>query len=556
MGQVAVTTYHNDNYRSGANTNETTLTTANVNAQSFGKLLALPVTGAVYAQPLYVPGVNINGTSHNLVFVATEHDQVYAFDANSGAQLWHATFIGAFSFRSILPVSSSDVHCSDLKPEIGITGTPVIDPVTNTMYLVAKTKQVDRLSATPSFFQTLHALDITTGRDKVAPLRIAARVRGTGQGSSGGYLTFDPLWQAQRPGLLLQGGQVFVSWGSHCDLSNFHGWLMSFDEATLAPTGVYVSTADGIGGSFWASGSGPAADSGGSIYFATGNGDFNGNSGGNDFGDSILRLIWSGTGNSITLGDYFTPWDEATLGEDDGDVGSGGVLLLPDQPGTNHPHLLVDAGKEGTIDLVDRDNMGQWQQGNDSQIVQTLPFIIGGVWGAPAFWNNNVYFGGTADNLKAFAFDPVAQQLSTSLTSESPEWFVYPGPSPSVSSSGTSNGIVWIVESDTCCTGNAVLRAYDAGNLATELYNSQQNPGRDQAGLAVKFPVATIADGMVLVGAVNEVDIYGLLDPDGLVGFHCSLLGISAEYCCGQGASGNPCGQLTTQQPTLTSVTR
>ena len=509
--QVPVTTYHNDNYRSGANTNETTLTPANVNVQSFGKLAVFPVQGYVYTQPLYVPGVVIGGTAHNVLYIATEHDQVYAFDVNSGQQLWHTSYVGYFSFGSVLPVASFQVQCADLVPEIGITGTPVIDTTTNTMYLVTKEHVFNSQTKTSQFAQTLHALDITTGLDK-ATQPISASVPGTGDGSVGGVLSFNALIQNQRAALLLDNGEVFVSWSAHCDNFDFHGWIMSFDKTSLAPTGVYVSTADGEDGGFWASGSGPAVDSSGGIYFASGNGDFTGNSGGIDFGDSILRLSWSN--NTISLVDYFTPWDQETLDENDTDVGSGGVLLLPDQPGAPYPHLLVQAGKEGTIDLVNRDNMGHFHSGNDDQIVQTLPFEIGGEWGSPAFWNNNIYFGGAfGDYLTAFAYNPQTQLLSTAPTSNSPEEFWFPGPTASVSSNGTTNGIVWIIETDMYGGGNAVLRAYDATNLANEFYNSNQNLARDQAPLAVKFSVPTVADGQVFVAGEGQVAMYGLLSP-------------------------------------------
>jgi len=290
---------------------------------------------------------------------------------------------------------------------------------------------------------------------------------------------------------------------------------MSFNERTLAASGVFIDTPNGYEGGFWAGGSGPAADANGSIYAATGNGDFSANSGGIDYGDSVLRLNWSSSG--ISVSDYFTPWDQQTLDENDTDVASGGVVLLPYQPGAPYPHLLLQVGKEGTIDLIDRDNMGHWHYGNDDQIVQTLPFIIGGVWGGPAFWNNNAYFGGQYDYLKAFAFNPQTQLLSTSPTSQSPEQFNFPGPTPAVSSNGASNGVLWIIETDTYSSGgNAVLRAYLASNLGTELYNSGQNPGRDQAGLAVKFTVPTVADGHVFVGGQNQVAMYGLLNGDGV----------------------------------------
>jgi len=507
FAQVAVTTYQNDNYRTGANTRETTLTLSNVNVNQFGRKQVFPVQGYVYAQPLYVPNVNIGGILHNVVYIATEHDQVYAFDVHSGQQLWNKNLlITSGPLVQVSPVSSDDVSCTDLVPEIGITGTPVIDTSTNEMFLVAKTKEHNLLTQTTNFYQTLYALDIRTGALRTPPHRVMGRVPGTGGGSQGGYITFDPLREGERASLLLSNGQVFAAWASHCDIEYYHGWLMSFGELALYTTGVWVDTPNGYEGGFWGGGSGPAADSAGSIYLGTGNGTYDSNF---DYGDSILRFTWSASG--IALADYFTPWDQQSLDDTDTDLGSGGVLLLPDQPGSQYPHLLVQAGKEGTIDLVDRDNMGHFHSGNDDQIVQTLPFIIGGVFGGPAFWNNNVYFGGAGDYLKAFGYDPQTQLLSTGPISQSPENFGFPGPTPAVSSNGTSNGIVWIIETDNFHGGPAVLRAYNAGDLGVELYNSQQNAGRDGAGNAVKFTVPTIADGHVFVGVENQVSMYGLL---------------------------------------------
>jgi len=509
--QVAVPTYQYDNNRSGTNTNETILTPTNVSVSQFGRKAVFTVEGYVYAQPLYLPNLTIGGTSHNVVFVATEHDQVYAFDVNSGQQLWHTNFLSSSGpLLVITTVSSTDVNCGDLVPEIGITGTPVIDTTTNTLYVSAETKEYSPQTQVTSFRHKLHALDITTGLDKVPYRNMNAVARGNGSGSLGGFITFSAFLANQRPSLLLADGQVFVSWSSHCDIGSYHGWLMSFNKTSLAPSGVFIDTPNGYEGGFWGSGSGPAADVAGLIYTATGNGEFDVSSGGNDYGDSVLRLTWSGSG--IAAADYFTPWDQQTLDDMDSDVSSGGVVLLPDQIGSQYPHLLVQVGKEGTIDLINRDNMGHWHSGNDDQIVQTLPFIIGGEFGGPAFWNNNAYFGGIYDYLKAFAFNPQTELLSTGPTSQSPEQFDFPGPTPAVSSNGTANGIVWIIETDNYNNGgNAVLRAYNANNLNSELYNSQQNSGRDQAGPAVKFAVPTVADGHVFVGAQGQVDMYGLL---------------------------------------------
>lgn len=505
--QVPVTTYQYDNSRTGANVNETILNPTNVNVSQFGLKQNFAVQGQVYAQPLYVPGLNIGGTTHNVLFVATEHDQVYAFDVDSGAQLWHKNYLASLSaVISIDSVSSTDANCQDINPEIGITGTPVIDLVSNTMYLVAKTKETDRRNAVIKFYQTIHALDITTGKDRVPPTRITATAMGNGNGSVGGILTFDPLVEGQRSAMALANGQIYVSEASHCDLGNYHGWMLSYDKGTLQNTAVYIDTPNGHDGGFWSSG--PAIDADGIIYYATGNGDFNGDSGGPDYGDSVLRLMWSNTG--FTLADYFTPFNQATLDATDKDQGSGGVILFPDQPGTAHPHLLVQIGKSGSLNLIDRDGMGHFNPTDDSQIVQNLPALVGGLWGAPAFWNNNLYISANKDVTKIFAYDPVAQKFSSTPTSQANITYNHYAPTPAISSSGVNNGIVWLIQSDRTTT-NAVLRAYPANDLTTELYDSAQNPDRDTAGLPIKFAVPTVADGHVFVGTQNSVAMYGLL---------------------------------------------
>ena len=510
--QVAVTTFRNDNYRSGANTHEILLTFGAVSAAHFGKLKIFPVTGYVYAQPLYVPRLNVGGVSHNVVFIATEHDQVYAFDTISGNQLWNTDFLRSTDpSLTISPLAPGDVLCDDISPEIGISGTPVIDTSSSVLYVLAVTKEYDSGTHITTFHQRLHALDLASGIDKIPPRDIAATAHGNGTGSVGGILTFDPLTEGQRTALLLANGQIYAGWASYCDQGNYHGWFMAFDKTTLNPSGVFVDTPNGYEGGMWASGAGAAADSSGSIYIPTGNGAFTAGTGGSDFGDSILRLWWSGSGQSFTVSDYFTPWDQQTLDANDTDVASGGVLLLPDQPGLPHPHLLLQVGKEGTIDLVDRDRMGHWHSGNDDQIVQTLPYAVGGIWGSPAFWNNHAYFGGLNDYLKAFTFDSHAQHLTSAPTSQTAQLFYAPAPSPSVSSNGMNNGIVWAIETDGTYNLYSVLHAYMASNLAVELYNSEQNSGRDRGGLEVKFTVPTIADGHVFVGSRNQVTMYGLL---------------------------------------------
>ncbi len=444
-----------------------------------------------------------------MVFIATEHDQVYAFGTVSGKQIWHRNFLFSSGDIVVTSVPGSDVACSSF-PEVGIMGTPVIDTSTGTMYLVAKTKRYNTQTQQTIYHETLHAMDITTGLDK-ATWAILPSAPGTGTGSVNGVVTFDPLVEAQRPGLMLYGGSVFVAFGSYCDKGAFHGWITAFDEKTLNPTGVMVDTPNGYEGGYWAGGSGLNVDSAGAIYGGTGNGYFDANNGGIDYGDTILKLNWSAASKTFTVLDYFTPWDQLSLDHNDRDLGAGGVLLLPDQPGTKYPHLLVQAGKEGTIDLVNRDNMGHFHAGDDSQIVQTIPFGIGPIWGAPAFWNNNIYFGGKLDYLKAFSFDPNGQRLSVAYTSKSPETFGRPASTPFVSANGNTNGIVWVNQNDAYPNGPAVLRAYDATNLANELYNSNQNAARDQAGRAVQLTVPSVVDGHVFVAAENEVDMYGLL---------------------------------------------
>ncbi|MBZ5706071.1 MAG: pyrrolo-quinoline quinone [Acidobacteriia bacterium] len=506
--QVSVTTFHNDNSRSGQNTSETILTPANVNVNTFGKLFSQTVDAYVYAQPLYVPNVSIPGKgTHNVVYVATEHDSVYAFDAddNTGSNaspLWQASFINPS--KGITTVSSGDVGCTDLVPEIGVTGTPVIDTTTGTLYVVAKTKERGK------FFQRLHALDITTGAEKFGgPATIQAKVKGTGDGSMNGFVHFDPLRNGQRPGLLLQNGSVYISWASHCDNGPYHGWVISYDAQTLKQNGAWNATPNGGLGGFWASGAGIAADAGFNLYVATGNGTFDKNTGGSDFGDSIIKLL-PPTANRFRPSDYFTPYNQQTLNIEDADLGSGGVLLLPDQTGP-HKHLLVQAGKEGTIYLIDRDHMGHFNPNNNDQIVQSLDTAVGGMWAMPAWWNNNLYFGGSDDFVKTFTFNPPTGMLSTAPASESAVFIGFPGPTPSVSANGSNNGILWVLQTDDYGSGSATLRAFDAMNLANELYNSTQNPSRDDAGGAVKFTLPTIANGKVYVPAVQEVSVYGLL---------------------------------------------
>jgi hypothetical protein len=508
LGQVSVITQHNDNSRTGQNLSETILTPSNVNVVTFGKLFSQTVDGYVYAQPLYLPNVNIPGKgTHNVLYVATEHDSVYAFDADSNtggnaSPLWQKSFIDPA--HGITTVSSADVSCTDLIPEIGITSTPAIDPASGTLYVLAKTKENGK------YAHRLHALDVTTGAEKFGgPVLIKGRIKGTGDGSVNGFVYFNPLREAQRPGLLLQNGQVYIGWASHCDIGPYHGWVMSYNATTLAQTAVYNSTPNGGLAGFWASGSGLAGDASFNTYVATGNGTFDADSNGLDYGDSIIKLAPPAK-NRLKPIDYFTPFNQQQLNDTDADLGSGGVLLLPDQSGP-HKHLLLQAGKEGTIYLIDRDNMGHFNPNDNSQIVQSLDEVVGGLWSMPAWWNNRVYIGGTGDYMKLYTFDPVAGLLSTSPASQSAKFFGFPGPTPSISANGTTNGIVWALQNEGFNNGSTVLRAYDATDLSKELYNTMQNPSRDDPGPAVKFTVPAIANGKVYVPAVKQVTVYGLL---------------------------------------------
>jgi hypothetical protein len=505
--QVSVTTSRNNNHRDGQNLNETILTPDNVNVTQFGKLFSQPVDGYVYAQPLYVPNVSIPGLgTHNVVYVATEHDSVYAFDAdnNTGLNadpLWHRSFINPA--KGITTISSGEVNCTDLVPEIGITSTPVIDTNTQTIFVLVRTKEFG------NFVQRLHALNITNGAEQPnSPVVIRAQVKGTGDGSVNGVITFDTLTQAQRPGLLLVNGTVFIAWASHCDNGPYHGWVMGYDDTTLQRTSLFITTPNGGLGGVWQSGTGVACD-GNYIFFATGNGTYDGPQGGRDFGDSVIKL--PATTNQSSAFDYFTPGNQSYFNNGDIDVGSGGVLLLPDQPNGPYPHLLVQVGKSGSIYLINRDHMGGYHP-SSNHIVQDMENAIGGLWATPAWWNNTVYFGGQYDYLRQYTFDPTTGLLSTGAVSLSPTYFSFPGPTPSISADGNNDAILWALQTDQYGnSGPTILHAYDATNIATELYNSTQNATRDNPGAAVKFAVPTIANGKVYVGTETALSVFGLL---------------------------------------------
>ena len=503
-GQVSVTTYRNDLARSGGNPAETILTSASVNPTGFGKLVSRPVDGQVYAQPLYVSLVNIPDKGiHNVVFVATEHDSVYAFDADSAtgpnaAPLWHVNFTDPSTGERTL--NEADVlNCPSITPELGITGTPVIDPSTGTLYVVAST------ILNGQFFHRLHALDITTGAERPgSPVVIAASAPGVGDGFSQTTVPFHPYLYKNRAGLLLLNGVVYTAWTSHCDAGSYHGWLIGYDAADLHQMAIFNDSPNAFQASLWMGGAAPAADAEGNIYVISGNGAFDKESNGSDLGDSFIKLS-SGVG--LTIADYFTPFNQLALNRGDIDLGSSGAVLLPDEAGSvAHPHLLAGAGKEGRIYLLDRDQMGSFNPADDSQIVQSIPKAIGPLYGGAAYFNQTLFFAPAQDSLKAFAISDA--HLMPSPSSQSSLAFGGLGAAPTVSSNGATNGIVWVVEPGY----GGTLHAYDASNLANELYNSQMNPARDAPGSFVKFSVPMVANGKVYVGTGNALAVFGLLN--------------------------------------------
>src|SRR5580700_10796979 len=515
MAQVSVTTYHNDLARTGQNTQETILTPANVNSTQFGKLYSVAVDGAVYAQPLYLWAVNIAGGAHNVLYIVTEHDSVYAIDADRGTVYLQVSLIPS---GGSTVSSSGDLGCSDLIPEIGISGTPVIDPVSGTLYVVAKSK------VNGSLVQYLHALDVTTLAEKFGgPMPIQGSVPGNAVDASGGVLTFNPKQENQRAALALTNGHVIISWGSHCDISPWHGWVMSYNATTLAQEAVFSTSPNGSNGGVWMSGGAPAVDANGNIYLPTGNGEWNGTT---DYGDSILKLGPPANLQFPVL-DYFTPYDQGTLNSGDIDVASGGLVLLP--PLASGKQLLAQQGKAGTIVLLDTSNLGHYCgnltppcSNTDPQIVQEIQNASAGIWGSPAYWNGNLYWTGANDTINAYSFNANNSGLiSTTPTSQSARSFAFSAPTPTVSSNGTSNGILWALDGsadDSTCDGGGAnclgLFAYDATNLANLLYTSSQAPNnRDSPGVALKFEKPIVANGKVFVGTQSSVTAYGLLPP-------------------------------------------
>jgi Immunoglobulin I-set domain len=494
-----VSTYKNDLARTGLNPTETILTTANVSAKTFGLLRKLSVTGKVDAQPLYLSQLTVSGAAHNVVFVATEHDLIYAFDADSGTTLWSTSVAGGDS-------PSDDHGCGQVSPEIGVTATPVIDRHAGphgVIYIGAMSKD-----AQGKYHHRLHALDITTGAELFSgPTEITAKFPNTS-----GQTTFDPGQYKERPGLLLLNGIVYLSFSSHCDAGAYTGWILGYQQTTLAQTTVLNIGPNGGGPSIWMSGGAPAVDSSGNIYVLAANGAFETALDANlfpihgDYGNSFLKI--STANNALTVADYFAMSNEISESGADADLGSGGALVLPDltDGGGTVRHLAVGAGKDNNIYVVNRDSMGKFNTSSNNIWQEISNALPGGIYSTPAYFNNTVYYGAVSGPLRAFPIS--AAKLALSPASETGITFTYPGTAPAVSANGTSNGIVWAHEN----TNPAVLHAYDASNLTNELYNSNQAAaGRDQCGPGNKFITPTIADGKVFLGTQNSVCVYGLL---------------------------------------------
>lgn len=508
-------TYHADKFRSGVNSQELALTPSTVNKNTFGKLFSRSVDGQLYGQPLYVANLTIAGAKHNVVYVATEHDSVYAFDADGKltAPFWQHSFINPSAGVTTAPKTSISL----IAPEIGITSTPVIDPATSTIYVAATTSEHGAI------VHRLHALSLTTGAEKFGgPIVIQGSVPGSYPGVAvNGRVPFIPKQHLQRPALLFLNGNVYISYGSLGDAKPYNGWMFAYSAQgtnVLHQVAIFCSSPNHGESAIWQSGGGPAADTQGNMFIGIANGTFDLNTGGSDAGDSVLKLaLQSG---ALARLDYFTPFDQAQMNANDIDLGSGGPMLPPFQSGAASPNLVITGGKDGKLYLINRDNMGKFNS-TANQNVQTLvitrPDPTGGIFATPAVFNSALYIGGVNDTLKMFTFS--RGLLSTAPTAQSVTTYKFPGTTPMVSGSGTANGIVWTLQNDAFVGGSGgaanqsgptILHAYNAVNLQ-ELYNSTQAGTRDTAGPAIKFTVPTVANGRVYVGTSNQLDVFGLL---------------------------------------------
>jgi hypothetical protein len=518
-----VVTYHYNAARQGQNTLETILTPSNVNFNSFGKINFFSTDGKVDAQPLYVYHLLVGGQPQNTMFAVTEHGSAYAFNDDAGTQTWQVSTIPPGE------TASDNRGCTQVTPEIGITSTPVIDRSrgpNGAMYLVAMSKD-----SSGNYHQRVHALDLSSGAELFGgPVAIQATYPGTGDGSQNGQVIFAPGQYKERAGLLELDGVVYIAFSSHCDYRPYTGWVMGYDSATLAQTSVINVTPNGNSGSIWMAGTGLAGDSQGNIYFLDANGTFDttldsqGFPINGDYGNGIIKLS---TAPKLAVADYFNMYNTVDESDGDQDLGSGGVMLLPDLSDNNGQvhHLAVGAGKDTNIYVVDRDNMGKFNPNNNDAIYQEIPGALPlGVWSTPAYFNNTLYYGPVGGTLKAYSV--VNARLVPSPRSQTPNTFGYPGTFPVISANGSSNGIVWAVEDNplnrSTSRGShpgsnpALLHAYDATNLANELYNSNQaRGGRDQFGIGIRFIAPIVVNGRVFIGTPKGVAEFGLLSGAG-----------------------------------------
>jgi hypothetical protein len=503
---VGVTTWRNDRSHSGVNSQEYALTGHSVASSNFGKLFSCPVDGWVFAQPLWMANLQIGGVRHNVVFVATENDSLYAFDADGPGckPVWSSPSVSLIpGDEKIAPLDDLEYDSISLGPATGITGTPVINPSSKTLYLVAVTEN----KATGAILQRLHAIDIATGRERPnSPVVIAASVKGKGYGNTNGTVDFAAKMQKQRAALLLLNGVVYVCWGSYFDKDPYHGWVIGYSASNLAQVSVFNDTIDGGRGGIWMSGANPAADSQGNIYLLSGNGEFNADkTSGRNYGDTFLKL---GTSGRLSVSDWFTPFDQKNLAEQDLDLGGGGAVLLPDQVQGPFPHLVLASAKSGMLYVLNRDHLGHYNSSGNSQIVQSFMVDNNGIYSTPLFWQNTLYVVANQGPVRAFHFSTVTDQFEISPFAQSSQPYYYPGATPVLSAAGTKNAILWVIDP----AKPGVLHAYDALNPSKEFWNSSQASNkRDEAGRGLKFTVPTVANGKVYIGTKTELDVYGLL---------------------------------------------
>jgi len=489
----AVTTWGYSNRRNNVNMAEFILTPTNVRAASFKKLFSYTVDGAIYGQPLFVPGLNVNGAKHRVVYVATENNSVYAFDADGGGRLWMRT-LGS-------PIPCSKIHGCGVASVVGITATPVIDTTLENIYIANR----EWSSSTGVYKHFLHSLDLLTGAENPgSPVVITGSVPGTGYDSTNGTVKFNPKTASDRSALLELNGVIYVAFNSYGDADPYHGWIVGYSASNLTQLTMWNNTPNGQRGGIWNS---HLASDGTFIYAAPGNGSWNA---GPNWANSYLKL--SPTGSTLSIADYFTPFNVSTLTFFDRDLGSG-TTLLPPLTSSTFPNVMIGAGKEGRIYVVNRNNMGHFNSNCDCQIIQSIANAVGVAGsgqdlsrnlGTPVYWNGNVYFSGRADPIKRFVLNTLTSKLNKTPADQSPTTYAFPGSNPVVSGNGNGSGILWAVE-----RGKSILHAYDARKLSTELYNSNQNSGRDALGTAIKFAPPLVINGKVYIGTRNHLVVYG-----------------------------------------------